>query len=131
MTGRFLKIRKLFGECCASTIVITFDYFLVLIISTEIDIESALTFKFSIMKFALATTVLVSTMVSTLSMNYDVNIFPKCKGVDFDGLSDNENEFVAETLENSYNQLHQLWDGGDKYLFGIESASASPELGEG
>ena len=84
------------------------------------------------MKFTLATTALVTTMATLASASiYDVTIVPKCKGVDFDALTVPEKEFVADVLEASYNQIHQLWDGGDQYLFGIEPSAATPELAEG
>lgn len=88
------------------------------------------------MKLAFASTFLLSTMAKLASAQdkdnfFDVSIHPTCKGVDFDALTAPEKEFVADALEVSYNQIHQLWDGGDWYLFGIEPNAANPELAEG
>ena len=84
------------------------------------------------MKFTLASTALVSAMASLASASiFDVEIVPQCKGVNFDTLTAPEKEFVSDVLELCYNQIHQLWDSGDKYLFGIEASAAAPELAEG
>ena len=87
------------------------------------------------MKFAFAATLLMSTMAMVSSASdgqtyYDVHIEPKCKGVDFTSLTVAEKDFVSDALETTYNQVHQLWDGGEKLLFDIQ-ASATPTLADG
>jgi hypothetical protein len=57
-----------------------------------------------------------SVVTATNSQHNNVSIAVHCKGVDWKGLTVQEDDFSAEVLMESYNIVHQEFDSGDKYL---------------
>jgi hypothetical protein len=57
-----------------------------------------------------------SVVTATDGQHNEVSIDVHCKGVDWKGLTVEEDDFSAEVLMQAYNIVHQKLDGGDKYL---------------
>jgi hypothetical protein len=67
------------------------------------------------MKFSAA--VLSASLASVaMASDFGAHIKIKCKGLENEDLSDEEKKYSAEALLLAYNQVHQIADGGDKYL---------------
>ena len=71
------------------------------------------------MKFAAAVTILCCLAKSATGEVMKAFVHTKCDGVETLKLTDAEKQFSAEALTLAYNQVHQVYDNGDKYLVDV------------